>query len=320
VPDTMRAAVLTRPGCFELLHVPRPEPDAGQVRVRVEGCGVCGSNEAVWAGQPWFRYPLGAGAPGHEGWGVIDRLGPAVRGVSVGDRVAFLSDHALAEYDVVAPSVLVPLPARLDQVPFPGEAIGCAFNIFARSEIQRGETVAVVGVGFLGALLVKLAKRAGAVVIAVARRPYALELARHMGADHLVPMNGRAQVVEEVLRLNAGALCERTLEVTGKQEPLTLAAELTAERGRLVIAGYHQDGPRQVDMQLWNWRGLDVVNAHERDPKRYLEGMRRAVAAVEEGWLDPTPLYRRFALDQINDAFTALQERPVGFVKALVIP
>ena len=38
--------------------------------------------------------------------------------------------------------------------------------------------------------------------------------------------------------------------------------ELTRVRGRLVVAGYHQDGPRQVDMQLWNWRGLDVINAH----------------------------------------------------------
>ena len=49
------------------------------------------------------------------------------------------------------------------------------------------------------------------------------------------------------------------------------------ERGRLVIAGYHQDGPRQVNMQLWNWRGIDVINAHERDPRRYVDGMRAAV-------------------------------------------
>ena len=47
-----------------------------------------------------------------------------------------------------------------------------------------------------------------------------------------------------------------------------------------VVAGYHQDGPRKVNMQLWNWRGIDVVNAHERDPKTYIQGIREAVDAV----------------------------------------
>jgi len=53
------------------------------------------------------------------------------------------------------------------------------------------------------------------------------------------------------------------IEAAGQQWPLDLATELTRERGRLIIAGYHQDGPRQINMQLWNWRGLDVINAHE---------------------------------------------------------
>ena len=44
-------------------------------------------------------------------------------------------------------------------------------------------------------------------------------------------------------------------------------------------------------MQLWNWRGLDVINAHERDPEVYVEGMREAVEAVAAGRLDPSPLY-----------------------------
>ena len=81
------------------------------------------------------------------------------------------------------------------------------------------------------------------------------------------------------------------IEAVGQQWPLDLAGELTAERGRLVIAGYHQDGPRQVNMQLWNWRGLDVINAHERDPAVYLAGMRDAAEAVAGGRLDPGTLY-----------------------------
>ena len=77
--------------------------------------------------------------------------------------------------------------------------------------------------------------------------------------------------------LTDGRWCERVIEAVGLQWPLDLAGELTGERGRLVIAGYHQDGPRQVNMQLWNWRGIDVINAHERDPQRYVDGMRAAV-------------------------------------------
>ena len=53
--------------------------------------------------------------------------------------------------------------------------------------------------------------------------------------------------------------------------------------GRLVVAGYHQDGPRQVNMQDWNWKGIDVVNAHERDPAVHRHGLREAVAAVAGG-------------------------------------
>jgi threonine dehydrogenase-like Zn-dependent dehydrogenase len=72
-------------------------------------------------------------------------------------------------------------------------------------------------------------------------------------------------------------------------------------------------------MQLWNWRGLDVVNAHERDPKLYVEGIREAVEAVASGRLDPGPLYtHRFPLDQLDAALDATRDRPEGFLKALV--
>jgi threonine dehydrogenase-like Zn-dependent dehydrogenase len=87
-----------------------------------------------------------------------------------------------------------------------------------------------------------------------------------------------------------------------------------------MIAGYHQDGPRQVNMQLWNWRGLDVINAHERDPKVYLKGMQEAVDAVANGLLDPVPLYTHtFGLDELADALNMTRDRPDGFMKALVM-
>src|SRR5690349_13390756 len=95
----MRAAVLAAPTVARMDTVPRPEPSGRQVRVRLEGCGVCGSNLAPWEGRPWFQYPFAPGAPGHEGWGVVDAVGPEVSCRRAGDRVALLAYHSYAEYD-----------------------------------------------------------------------------------------------------------------------------------------------------------------------------------------------------------------------------
>ena len=193
-------------------------------------------------------------------------------------------------------------------------------NIFERSHIQAGQTVAIVGIGFLGAILTSLASRAKAHVIAISRRQYALQLAQQMGAKELVLMDDHYKVIERVQQLTGGKMCERVIEATGKQWPLDLAAELTGTRARLIIAGYHQDGPRQVNMQLWNWRGLDVVNAHERDEKVYVHGMHKAVEAAEAGLFDPRTLCTHaFPLTALPDAFEATLSRPDGFLKATVI-
>jgi threonine dehydrogenase-like Zn-dependent dehydrogenase len=316
---TMRAVRVTGPGETAVERVPVPVPGPGQVRIRLEGSGVCASNLTPWAGAEWMRYPLEPGALGHEGWGVVDALGDGVADLAVGQRVAALSQHAYAEYDVAAAGEVVALPASLDGAPFPGEPLGCAMNILRRSGVEAGQTVAVVGVGFLGALLTRLATDAGARVIAISRRAFSLDVARDMGAAETIPMDDHWRIIERVKELTGGVFCDRVIEAVGKQWPLDLAAELTRERGRLVIAGYHQDGPRQVNMQLWNWRGLDVVNAHERDPAEYLRGMREAVDAVASGRLDPSPLYTRtFPLDRLGDALDATRDRPDGFLKAVV--
>jgi threonine dehydrogenase-like Zn-dependent dehydrogenase len=292
----MRTAVLTAPGEMRECEAPVPEPGPGEVLVRVEGCGVCGSSLPLWEGRPWFDYPADPGVPGHEAWGVE---------AESGRRVAFLSYNGYAEYEVVAVDALVPLPPELDDAPFPGEALGCAMNVFARSGIRRGDTVGVVGAGFLGLLLVQLAVDAGARVLAFSRRETSLDAARAAGAET------RPEVEDES--------CDVAIEAAGVQATLDLAARLPRTRGRLVVAGFHQDGPRTIDLQAWNWRGLDVVNAHERDEQVRLDGVRAAAAAVADGRLDPAPLYTHVVpLDRASAAFELLRTRPEGFVKALV--
>jgi len=317
----MRAAVVTGAGKLKIDRVPVPEPGAGQVRIRLEGCGVCASNLTPWEGPEWMQFPTEAGALGHEGWGVVDAVGDGVSELRAGDRVGALSGHAYAQYDLANASDVVKIPEALKDAPLPLEPFGCAFNIFRRSDVQAGQTVAIVGIGFLGAILVRLASNAGARVIAISRRQASLDLARRMGAAETIPMDDHWQIIERVRELTGGTFCDRVIEAVGKQWPLDLAAELTREAGRLVIAGYHQDGPRQVNMQLWNWRGFDVANAHERDPAVSVRGMREAVEAIERGIIDPADLItHRYPLDRLDDALNATRDRPGNFVKAVVVP
>lgn len=321
----MRAAVLEAPRRVRVRAVEPPEPGPGEVRVRLEGCGVCASNLPVYQGREWFDYPLPAGSPGHEGWGVVDGVGPGVRRVGAGDRVALLSERAYAEQDVALEGEIVRLPPALDGQPFPAEPLACAFNVFRRSAVEPGQSVAVVGIGFLGAVLTALSRQAGARVIAVSRRSWALGLGERYGAHHALRVDDRAdghgRVAEQVLALTGRKGCERVLECTGHQSSLDLATRITSVRGRLVVAGYHQDGSRRVDLQTWNWKGLDVINAHERDPAVYARGMREAASAVAAGRLDPGPLLtHRLALEDLPAALDMVAERPDGFLKAWIDP
>jgi threonine dehydrogenase-like Zn-dependent dehydrogenase len=313
------AAVIDRPRCSRLARVSTPAPAAGQVRIRLEGSGVCASNLPVWEGRDWFNYPLSPGAPGHEGWGIVEAVGEGVAGLDTGQRVAFLSERAYAEVDLADADAVVALPDTLDGHPFPGEPLGCAMNIFERSGIAAGDSVAIVGTGFLGLLLTQLASRAGADVVALATRESSLVAARRCGARETVLTTAHDSGRDRALALTSGRGFARVVEAGGVQSTLDLASALTAERGRLVIAGYHQDGKRTVDLQSWNWRGIDVINAHERARERYASGMRQAIGAVCDGRLDPYPLFtHQLPLAAIGDAFELMRTRPEGFVKALV--
>jgi threonine dehydrogenase-like Zn-dependent dehydrogenase len=315
----LRAARVLGPGRVEVLSLPLPEPGPGEVRVQLEGCGVCASNLTPWAGPEWMEFPTAPGGLGHEGWGVVDAVGTRVVDLEPGDRVAILGQASYASHDVVAAGDAVRLPPELDGLPFPGEAFACAMNILRRSAIVPGDRVAVVGVGFLGAALTRLAAGQGAEVFALSRSEGARVLARRMGAARTFDASDPHAALSDLRECTGGRLCDVVIEAVGSQPALDLAGDLVAEGGRLVIAGYHQDGPRQVNLQQWNWRGIDVVNAHERAPEAYRRGLREAVEAVRTGRLDPRALVTHaFALDRLGDALDAARDRPAGFVKGWV--
>jgi len=214
----------------------------------------------------------------------------------------------------------VKLPPQLDGKPFPGEPLACAVNIFRRSDIHAGQNVAIVGIGFLGAVLTALAARAGARVVALSRRPFALSMAQKLGDAVALSLDDPARAVSHAIDLVPGDGYERVIECVGSQEALDVASRLAGTRARLVIAGYHQDGDRRVALQEWNWRGLDVINAHERDTAQYKRGIEDAIELVVKGELTPWPLFtHQYELGEIASAFDSLQKRPDGFLKALVM-
>lgn len=315
---TMQAAVLTAPGNFSWQDTEIPTPGPDEVLIRMEGCGLCSSNIPIWEGRDWFNYPVEPGSPGHEGFGIVTDTGAKVKHLSPGDRVSAVSYNAFAEYDIANSDNVIKLPEELGKMDFPGEPLGCAMNIFKRSDIQPGQKVAIVGAGFLGSLLIQIAQSAGAEVMAISKRPFSLEVAKKLGCKTEI-LDDQQRVIEAIHDWTGGNWCERVIEATGKENALNLAGEITAVRGKLIVAGFHQDGPRKVNMQLWNWRGFDVINAHERDPRQYVRGIEAAIDATIEGIIEPAALCTHtFNKKEINEAFRILNNRPAGFVKGII--
>jgi threonine dehydrogenase-like Zn-dependent dehydrogenase len=220
----------------------------------------------------------------------------------------------------VAPrTAVIRLPREFDRFAFPGEPLGCVMNIFERSDVRAGHKVAIVGAGFLGLLLTQLATRAGAEVVVLSRREYALGLARQMGARETFDTADWHAAKDRALRAVDWKGYDRVIEAVGMQSTLDLASALTGEYAKLIIAGYHQDGLRQVNLQEWNWRAIDVVNAHERSIERYVGGVQRAVDAIMQGRMDPFALFtHEVSLESLDHGFSMTRDRPDGFMKAVV--
>jgi threonine dehydrogenase-like Zn-dependent dehydrogenase len=318
----MRSAILQEPRRFSVEATEPPSPGEGEVRLKVFGCGVCGSDMGPWKGIAGVSYPMQPGAPGHEVFGTIEAVGPGVEELTVGQPVTALSYQAYAEYNLARAADVVSLPSALAGRVVLGEPVACAVNVVRRAGVKEGDVVILLGTGFLGVLLLQLLRAPGAPrpsrVITVSRRQLPAGMADRLGIDESLRYGD--DVHAKVGKATAGHMADVVIEATGQQRPLDLAAELTRVRGRLVVAGYHQDGPRTVNMQLWNWRGLDVVNAHERDPEIYRLGMVEGVRLLATGGLDLAPLITHtFPLAEINRAFTTAEERPPGFLKSVVL-
>ncbi len=313
----MRAAILKEPGQFVLSEEPKPEIGSDDVLVRSFVCGICTSELDMWEGRSNIEFPRFAG---HEVSGVVEGVGPLVTDVEVGDRVAVYAEgEGFADYVKVPAAWVVKL--RPD-TPFDlalGEPIACAVNGVRKADPQLNDSVAIVGCGFMGLIMLQLFRASGAgTLIAVDRRDSALALAREVGATHTLNPE-RDDVVEEIKALTDGRGVDIGVEGAGVQATLDLTVRLVRMEGKLEVFGFHQGGRRTVDWGYWNWMAFDVVNGHTRNRNRYVEGMRLGIGMLEQGKLDMEALVtHRFPLVKINEAFAAASVKDDGFVKGVI--
>src|SRR5215468_2300374 len=245
----MKAAQIGKPGGdFELLERNLPEPEAGQVRVMVEACGICHSDmlvkDGIW---PGIKYPR---VPGHEIAGRVDALGDRVTQWSKGQRVGvgwhgghcFVCDPCrggdfamcvnrkvtgvdfdggYAEYMIAPASALAAIPDDM-----PAEEAGpfmCAgvtvFNALRNSGARGGDVVAVHGIGGLGHLGVQYARRMGFETVAINRGNDKEELARKLGAYHYIDATA-TDVVSELQKLGGARVILATAPSAQAISPL----------------------------------------------------------------------------------------------------
>jgi threonine dehydrogenase-like Zn-dependent dehydrogenase len=315
----VRVAVLREPGGFELADEPVPAPGRDEVRLGVAVCGVCASELDMWRGArghatlPWY--------PGHEVSGVVEEVGADVTWPSVGEPVAaWVTTRGFADQVMLRAEHCVALDGTPVELSL-AEPLACAVNAIELAGLRIGDDVLVIGAGYMGLLLLQLsAQQAPRHLIVADVRDEALERARGFGATRVVNVAGTS-LADAVGELTDGIGVDVAIEATGTQAPLSTLGDVTRMSGTVVIAGYHQGEPRQVDLAAWNWKAFRIANAHFRDVGVIMHGMRRAGRLLAAKRIAMEPLVtHRFPLDRIDDAFRAAVEKPPGFVKAVVHP
>jgi propanol-preferring alcohol dehydrogenase len=286
----MRALLLPGVGePLELVERPVPSPGPGEVRVRVQACGVCGSDLFLQSGG--FGEDKLPRVPGHEAAGIIDALGPDVDGWAPGDQAALYYidadpagawsragrenldpaltrmgvdvDGAFAEYVVRPAHTLIRPPEHVDPAVLAvlTDAVATPYHALVRvARLQPGETLLVLGIGGIGSNAVQLGRHLGARVVAASRGAAKLALARRLGADDVVATRDEATLVARLRAACGGDGPDVVLQCAGSATLDQLAVDVAGPGGRVVLVGASPDrfGMRAVDLI---WRELSVMGS-----------------------------------------------------------
>lgn len=328
----MRAALLPAVGApLEMVERPVPEPGPGQARVRIEACGVCGSDLFLQKGG--FGVDKLPVVPGHEAAGVVDAVGPDVTAVAVGDQVAIYYiensasaprpnlgpgvlrmgvdvDGAFAEHVVRPVETLIVPPRRIDPATLAvlTDAVGTPYHALARiARVQPGEAVAVLGIGGIGSNAVQVARALGARVIAVSRGEEKRALARRLGAEAAVQLEDAREACgpdgpDVVVQCAASAALDEA------------AIALGGYGARIVLVGTTVDAftARASDFV---WRELTVMGSRGFTP----DDIRAVIDLYLDGKIETAHLTaRKRPLAEANEALEDLRAGRV--LRSVLIP
>ncbi len=272
----MKVAQVTRPGGdFEIVEREIPKPDAGQVRIKVQACGVCHSDQLTKDGMwPGIQYPR---VPGHEVAGIIDEAGAGVSEWKTGQRVGVgwhggqdgtcLScrrgdfrncrnakvtgvsfDGGYEQYMLAPVEALVAIPESLSDVD--AAPLLCAgittFNALRHSGALPGDLVAVQGVGGLGHLGIQFASKFGYKVAAIGRGPENAPLAKKLGAN--VYIDSKAGSPAEALQQLGGA--QAILATAPNSKAMSELIDGLGPNGRFMVVGAAPEPIEVTPLQL----------------------------------------------------------------------
>ncbi len=323
----MRAAVVTALGQpLEIQERPVPQPGVGEVLVRIEACGLCHTDIHAAQGD-WPVKPTPPFVPGHEGVGIVEKVGAQVTAHVIGDRVSiawlghacghcrycidgretlcesqlnsgYSIDGAFAEYAVVDADFAVSVPDGVE--PFDAAPLSCAgltaYKSIKVAHVQPGETVAVFGIGGLGHLAVQYARLVGAVVIAVDIDDEKLELATALGADHVV----NAAKEDPAAAITALGGADVALAYAVSPSAFEQAFASLNRGGRLVCVALPADGTMSIPIFDTVLKGIEIIGS--------IVGTRQDLAEVFA--LHARARTRVIAegrkLDQVNEAIAEL--------------
>ena len=265
----MKSLLLSAYNHLEIADLAAPEAGAGEVLVRVEACGICGSDVHGYDGSSGRRIP--PIVMGHEAAGTVAAVGAGVEGYAVGDRVTFDStvycgacaycrrgevnlcenrqvvgvscgDYrrhgAFAEYVAVPQRILYHLPEKLSFAEAAMlEAVSVALHGVRVSALRGGETALVIGAGMIGLLTAQAARALGCPRVLIADIDASrLELAREIGAGEALHAAG-AELTAQVLERTGGQGVDVALEAVGRNETVNAAIDCTRKGGTVTLIG-----------------------------------------------------------------------------------
>lgn len=287
------------------------------VVVDVEAAGLNFPDTLIIRGAYQFQPDLPF-SPGGEAAGTVAEVGAGVTDVSIGDRVIALSTHgAFAEKWVVPASSVIPIPAGLDSVSAAGFGLtyGTTYHaLVQRAQIAAGETLLVLGAaGGVGSAAVELGKALGARVIAAASTTEKLDFARALGADETIDYvteDLRARLAE----MTGGRGVDVVYDPVGG-ELTELAFRSTAWNGRHLVVGFAAGDIPSIPANLALLKGASLVGVFwgrsmREEPVVARQNFVELADLAERGVIEPR-IWRRYALDEYEEAFSAFAERAV---------